>query len=192
VDIEAGALGAAEGDLAGDLAGVVKLRVALGPVGALKVAGPRGGDRTYGERSRVSGARTGERSRGVDLAESRCDTGDGSRVRFVGVGRSLCGRDGLKDVLAGWPGGELRRELSPEVRPEDFSTAGGGEGDRLRQVRDAGPLVTLPRPGLRDLALQSPLGPVGGDLLLGKGDRARAAGRLSYGDLDRDLLLMNS
>jgi hypothetical protein len=33
----------------GDLAGAVKLRVALGPVGGLKPAGPRGGDRGFGE-----------------------------------------------------------------------------------------------------------------------------------------------
>jgi hypothetical protein len=41
----------------------VKFRLPLGPVGALKPAGPRGGD---------LGAvgRTGERSLGVDLAES--------------------------------------------------------------------------------------------------------------------------
>lgn len=36
VDIEAGALG---------VVGDVKLRVALGPVGALRLAGPRGGER---------------------------------------------------------------------------------------------------------------------------------------------------
>lgn len=33
----------------GDLAGTVKLRFALGPVGGLNPAGPRGGDRGLGE-----------------------------------------------------------------------------------------------------------------------------------------------
>lgn len=47
----------------GDGEGAVKFRLLLGPVGALKPAGPRGGD---------LGAigRTGDRSLGVDLAES--------------------------------------------------------------------------------------------------------------------------
>jgi len=43
---------------------VLKLRLLLGPLGALNPAGPRGGD--FG-----AGARTRERSRGVDRAESR-------------------------------------------------------------------------------------------------------------------------
>jgi hypothetical protein len=64
----------------GDVAGAVKLRVALGPVGALKAAGPRGGDRGFGERgSSFLIARTGDRSRD-DLEDSLKGRGDRSRV----------------------------------------------------------------------------------------------------------------
>lgn len=63
--------------------GAVKVLLLLGPVGgplgARKLAGPRGGDRG------TTAGRTGERSRGVDLAESRsrkasCVIGERSRV----------------------------------------------------------------------------------------------------------------
>lgn len=48
------------------------MRVELGPVGALKPAGPRGGDLVRGERgsSLDMALRTGDLSRGVDFAES--------------------------------------------------------------------------------------------------------------------------
>lgn len=66
-DIDAGALGGADTG-----AGDARLRLALGPVGALRLAaGPRGGERGYGEGSCREGARCGERSSGVDLAASR-------------------------------------------------------------------------------------------------------------------------
>jgi hypothetical protein len=61
---------AVEGLADGDLVGAVKLRVALGPVGALRADGPRGGDRAGGERrfSLDRSVRTGDRSLGVILS----------------------------------------------------------------------------------------------------------------------------
>jgi len=63
----------------GDLTGAVKLRVALGPVGGLKPAGPRGGDRGFGERgtSLCGRVRTGDRSCGVDREDSLSLFGNG-------------------------------------------------------------------------------------------------------------------
>lgn len=60
-DTAAGPLGMLTG---GDLAGTVKLRLALGPVGGLNPAGPRGGERGFGERgASIAGfARTGDGS----------------------------------------------------------------------------------------------------------------------------------
>lgn len=52
--------------LEGDIAGAAGVRVALGPVGALKAAGPRGGDFGGGERGRA-----GDLSRGVNFEDSR-------------------------------------------------------------------------------------------------------------------------
>jgi hypothetical protein len=63
----------------GDRTGTVRFRLPLGPVGGLKLAGPRGGERVgprTGDRGAGDGATslcgclTGDLSRGVDLAES--------------------------------------------------------------------------------------------------------------------------
>lgn len=126
--------------------------------------------------------RGGDRSRGVDRAESRWDSGEGSRVRGVGSRGAVC----ANGARARGTGGEFRRE----VWPEDLSATGGGEGERRLQVMDVGPRMTFSRRGLLDRALQSPdRGPVGGDLLPGGGDLARKGGRLFNGDLDLDLRL---
>jgi hypothetical protein len=84
VDTRAGAL--LEIMAAGDLAGAVKLRLALGPVGGLKAAGPRGGDRGLGERgaSLCGSARTGDRSRGVDREDSLSLFANGECSRVIG------------------------------------------------------------------------------------------------------------
>jgi hypothetical protein len=68
VDAVTGAV--VEGLADGDLAGAVKFRIALGPVGALRADGPRGGDRAGGERrfSLDGSVRTGDRSLGVILS----------------------------------------------------------------------------------------------------------------------------
>lgn len=73
----------------------------------------------------------------------------------------------------------------PEVLPEDRSAPPAGEGDRRLHVRDVGPLETRSsrRGGLLERGRQSPLGPLGGDLL-GNGDLTRAIDRLPYGDRD--------
>lgn len=70
----------------GDRVGAVKLRLALGPVGALKAAGARGGERGFGERGASFGGfvRTGDRSRGVDLEDSLSLRGNGECSRVVG------------------------------------------------------------------------------------------------------------
>jgi hypothetical protein len=70
----------------GDLAGAVKFRLALGPVGGLKPAGPRGGDRGFGERGAFLGGivRTGDRSCGVDLDDSLSLFGNGECSRVIG------------------------------------------------------------------------------------------------------------
>jgi hypothetical protein len=70
----------------GDLAGAVKLRMALGPVGGLKPAGPRGGDRGFGERgtSLCGSVRTGDRSCGVDREDSLSLFSNGECSRVIG------------------------------------------------------------------------------------------------------------
>jgi len=95
-----------------------------------------------------------------------------------------------KTSLLGCTGGEERRELAPDTLPEDRSATGAGDGERRLQVSEVGPLVTRSsrRRGLLERVRQSPLGPVGGDLLEGRGDLTRGGGRLSYGDLDLRLL----
>jgi hypothetical protein len=91
----------------------------------------------------------------------------------------------------GWIGGDERRELSPDVLSE-WSAPTAGDGERRRQVSDVWPPATrLSRRGLLDRCRQSPLGPVGGDLLAGKGDLVRAGGQPSYGDLDRRLIAVS-
>lgn len=117
----------------------VKFRLLLGPVGgARKPAGPLGGDRG-------AVGRTGERSRGVDLAESRslkasCVTGERSRVggeRGLGSRALAC----VRCIRSGWIGGDERREVFPEVRPEDRSESRAGrEGDRALQFDELGPV----------------------------------------------------
>lgn len=206
-DIETGV--ALEEVGAGDLAGAVKIRALLGPVGAFKPAGPRGGDRGLGENtSRCGGAeRTGDRSLGVDLAESRVESLKGREVACAGGDRSRGSGDlalerssRLDDcvtaILLGWIGGEERREVSPDVLPEERpESRGAGEGDRRLQVDELGPVgIRSPRRSrLRDRARHAPLGPAGGDLLDGRGDLARGAGRSqSYGDLDLLLLSLES
>jgi hypothetical protein len=191
-DTAAGPLGILAG---GDLAGAVKLRLALGPVGGLKLAGPRGGERGFGERGASFGGftLTGDRSCGVDLGDSLSLWGSGECSRVVGESafdRSLRLVGCCRASLLGWTGGEDRRELVPDVLSEDLSIGGAGEGERRLQVSEVGPLVTRSsrRRGLLDRGRQPPLGPVGGDLLGGSGDLA-LGGRLSYGDLDLDLRL---
>ena len=76
---ETGAVAMLEILAVGDLAGAVKLRLALGPVGGLNPAGPRGGDRGFGERggSFCGIARIGDRSRGVEREDSLSLFGNG-------------------------------------------------------------------------------------------------------------------
>lgn len=170
-----------------DKIGAVKFRLLLGPVGgARKPAGPLGGDRG-------AVGRTGERSRGVDLAESRaesrslkasCVTGERSRV---GGERGLDSRAlaCVRCKRSGWIGGDERREVFPEVRPEDRSESRAGrEGDRALQFDELGPVGA--RSLLRSRLLErgrEPRAPAGGDLLE-SGDLARAGRSRSYGDLD--------
>jgi hypothetical protein len=111
--------GPIEGTDGGDLAGAVKFRTALGPVGARRADGPRGGDLTGGER-RSSLDRfglAGDRSLGVNL--SLYEKGDGSCVLCES---KLCrsSREGgcVKAVRLGCIGGDERRELFPDVLPE--------------------------------------------------------------------------
>ncbi len=149
-----------------DTIGAVKFRLLLGPVGgpaggpvsARKPAGPRGGERG-------TAGRTGERSRGVDLAESRsrkasCVIGERSRVggERGRVSRTLgC----VSWRRSGWICGDERREVFPEVRPEDRSESrAGGEGDLTLQFEELGPVGARSsrRSGLLERA-RAPRGP---------------------------------
>jgi len=86
--------------------------------------------------------------------------------------------------------GEERRELFPDVLPDDRSESRAtGEGDRRLQFAELGPvgIRSSRRTGLRERPRQDPLGPAGGDLDLRErpGDLPRGMVRSrSYGDLD--------
>lgn len=72
-------------DAEGDRIGALKLRLELGPVGALKGCASRTGDLpcTAGDLTIGEAARAGDRSRGVDLVESRrgdLSRGNGERM----------------------------------------------------------------------------------------------------------------
>lgn len=135
----------------------MKFRLPLGPVGARNPAGPRGGDLG-------ATGRTGDRSRGVDLAESLsryASCVDGERSRTSGE-RGLVSRavGCVRCRRSGWMGGEERREVFPEVRPE------GGVGDRRLQFAELGPvgIRSSLRSMLRERCRKPPRGPAGGDL----------------------------
>jgi hypothetical protein len=93
----------------GERIGALMLRLALGPFGALKLAGPRGGDLgRLGEGDGFGdGARTGDLSRGVDRADcTGSRAGDLSRVNGDLVSSMA---EDCSDLI-GMPCGDERRD----------------------------------------------------------------------------------
>lgn len=114
-----GVPGSLDGVAVGDATGAVKFLVALGPVGALRAAGPRGGDLFETKLDSCCANLGGSRGGSALVAE---DVGRGDRTR----GDSGSERSSRPRADVGR--GEERPEAEREVKAEEmFESLGGGE-----------------------------------------------------------------